>query len=364
MDLNWCAFQQAETPSGHSSSVLTTTANLAKSNVPILCLGTEKGLFLLPASKLLEDHSGVLSVSSPVFVELSSMYPSKVNYTLLALDGSPNGTLIIATVDSDSKAYALDVFKLQYSILLDIWLTITTRDGTLAPRWISQFKLDFLPYRVKMFTDGEWWVGSVDGRIYRLDLNTVGVILNLSHVISASSGAVSITVGEWDGQWMCALGCQDGSTELYSWKEEGLGKWYLESSYAEDGPISCVEFFVEGSTINLLAVRSIGGYAIVFSDITNSILRNISFCDVGDSDSLSCCKILPDLNGTLSLMFGSFSGRVFVGKRSNCSREFSLLRTERFAHPITALSTIDFTNDGQQELVVFSSRGINVLQYI
>jgi len=134
------------------------------------------------------------------------------------------------------------------------------------------------------------------------------------------------------------------------------------------GPISCLEILPVSNaapSLDVLVCGSAGFAAIlevsmndgeVSIDETAKILP-----DSNEHDSVTCSKISDiDWDGQDEIMLGTYGKCLLVFRKTDGT--YLKLWERKFAYPIFAIETGDFNQDGLDEIVVITLRGVHILQ--
>lgn len=189
---------------------------------------------------------------------------------------------------------------------------------------------------------------------------------------------------------LTALGCECGM--LFVWivkmdTMEVVGKW--EADF--EGTIARVMFFFDcqiklrppkvlakkcqklkdlkgandsNTTLNLLALSTVSTSKI-FRDVpSNGIGVELDLPCSDDYDIAACCTAADvDFDGTHEVLIGTYGQELLVYKFNHELAKWQLLWTRAFNAPIMGIHHVDMTGDGVRELVLVTTRSIQILQH-
>ncbi|CAH1110509.1 unnamed protein product [Psylliodes chrysocephalus] len=114
--------------------------------------------------------------------------------------------------------------------------------------------------------------------------------------------------------------------------------------------------------LNLIVVNTILP-GVIFHDILNYGLSNYSTLPRLDSTSiLTCCEVTDiDFDGEKEILIGTSSEEIMMYKRDS-KKIWWLEEVKKVTAPILGIKCVDMTGDGVKDLVIFSMKGVQVLQ--
>ncbi|CAG0891548.1 unnamed protein product [Darwinula stevensoni] len=81
-------------------------------------------------------------------------------------------------------------------------------------------------------------------------------------------------------------------------------------------------------------------------------------------DCVTCCCVVDlDMDGELELLVGTYGQELLVYKEDEGEKKWRLAWRRSFAAPLLSIRCCDVTGDGMQELIVLTTRGVEVLQH-
>nr|XP_002130530.1 KICSTOR complex protein kaptin [Ciona intestinalis] len=113
----------------------------------------------------------------------------------------------------------------------------------------------------------------------------------------------------------------------------------------------------------MLVVASTREEAVVYSDVLNlGFEKPVILRSSGDGDCVTCCAVGRDnCDGTIEIVIGTYDQRILLYKNfSTPIVEPSWVK--HFAHPVLKTELCDITGDYITELIVFTTKGIHILQ--
>jgi len=181
-----------------------------------------------------------------------------------------------------------------------------------------------------------------------------------------------------------ATGCECGLLVVTSLKigfPASLQTWYKEF----DGPLTCTRLFsvtppsissppclsVPSVTSTLpslpplhLCVTHSLGHTQVFHDLlSNGLSNNTQLPQSGNHDiATTICVADINLTGQHRLVLGTYGQELLVYKQVESGTDWELEWSRSLPAPVLGVRWVDMTGDGLRELVVITSRGVQVLQ--
>jgi len=188
-----------------------------------------------------------------------------------------------------------------------------------------------------------------------------------------------------NGYRVTATGCECGLlvvTSLMIGSPSSLQRWYKEF----DGPLTCTKLFsvippaIDSppyltiprtssssthclSPLSLCVTPSLGG-AQVFHDLlgggldTSTQLPHSSSADI----ATTICVADLALTGEHRLVLGTYGQQLLVYRQSTQLHQWELEWSKSLPAPVLGVRWVDMTGDGLRELVVVTSKGVQVLQ--
>lgn len=91
--------------------------------------------------------------------------------------------------------------------------------------------------------------------------------------------------------------------------------------------------------------------------------RDIILNGSDSSDCILCCCIADiNMDGKNEILLGTYGQEVLIFSLTNDTWE--LTTRKLFNAPVHSISYIDITNDGINELIIFTQRGVHILQVL
>uniref|UniRef100_T1J5Z3 Kaptin n=1 Tax=Strigamia maritima TaxID=126957 RepID=T1J5Z3_STRMM len=195
---------------------------------------------------------------------------------------------------------------------------------------------------------------------------------------------------------LTAIGCEDGYLGVFYVNTETKT---IEANWdiCHDGPITYLQFFTTSSTIKVPVCLESVSKLTDSNDpsfhllVTNSLEPSVVYRNVlkdglenqlilPDSDHYDCvlcaCVADVDMDGRNEIVLGTYGQEILIYKYNgdninseSDSEEFCLepeyyLKWQKsFAYPLHSIKYIDITNDGMNELIVLSLKGMHILQH-
>eukprot|EP00516_Mucochytrium_quahogii_P000165 CAMPEP_0203758466 /NCGR_PEP_ID=MMETSP0098-20131031/11307_1 /ASSEMBLY_ACC=CAM_ASM_000208 /TAXON_ID=96639 /ORGANISM=" , Strain NY0313808BC1" /LENGTH=492 /DNA_ID=CAMNT_0050650925 /DNA_START=43 /DNA_END=1521 /DNA_ORIENTATION=- len=175
------------------------------------------------------------------------------------------------------------------------------------------------------------------------------------------SPVLSFTYSDKRKSPMAAVGCENGVLCVSS---NDFGCKDLKFN----GPLPCLGFVQDAVTPEVVVGGSLGFAAVVQAG--NEFNVNI-LPESTNHDSVLCCKLADiDWDGKEEILVGTYGQQLLTYSRieegaalehpSEC--RYALAWKRRFAYPIFSMDVGDFNQDGADELIVNTLRGVHILQ--
>jgi len=167
-----------------------------------------------------------------------------------------------------------------------------------------------------------------------------------------------------------AGGCENGDVVVTA--KRGEESYVFTRKF--QGPISCVEFVGDN---HLVVGGTLGFAAVMKVDLDdNASLRvhePVLLPGSTEHDAVLCSAVSDvDWDGEQEVLIGTYGEQLLAYSRvreggalssiGGSDSEYVLDWTREFAHPIYSIKTGDFNQDGAEELVVNTLRGVHILQ--
>ena len=190
-----------------------------------------------------------------------------------------------------------------------------------------------------------------------------------------------------DGMRTTATACEDGYLKLTivdEDKEEILKTWTRNF----DGPLTCVTIlkpflYADALFPSFLAdkvdlpkrkvdrsISLVVGYSLgasqIFKDIQTTgldVAQSLSSSDEYDCVTCICAADLS-FNGRLTVLLGTFSQELLTYQEDGCSSSsWQLVWQKSFPSPILGIKYADLTGDGVKEIIVITTKDVQILQH-
>lgn len=299
------------------------------------------------------------------------------------------GVTIIKSAEGGSPGQYLNIYSDQDSVSeADLEL------DNLAQSCLS-LELEFIPYQLTHCRLGEetvWLLGGSDRRIHvyaedktRHMYTEVDAASRLPEFASPFPSVPLWTDSRLEGDTrVSATGCECGLLQVAT-VSLASGQLLTCHKMEFDGPLTCTKLFrvesdsqtlpsclsksslpssttTSSSPLHLCVTYSLGS-SKVFHDVLNEGLSDsVKLPNSNRHDCATCvCVADLDLSGQQKLLLGTYGQEVLVYSQTG-EREWSLDWQRSLPAPIHSLHQLDMTGDGLKELVVVTTRGVQVLQ--
>jgi len=299
------------------------------------------------------------------------------------------GVTIIKSAESGSPGQYLNIYS--------DWDSLDCRQFELENLAQSCFSLplEFVPYQLthcELDKCTVWLVGGSDKKIHIYGEDQSKHMyqeVDSSEYLPEFSGAYP-SVPLWTDtsiigrNRVTATGCECGLLVVTSMQigvSSSLKTWYKEF----DGPLTCTKFFsVEPpvmtkpsflkvpelpytpssqTQLHLCVTNSLGPTEVFHDIISNGLSLNSQLPYSSTQDmTTSVCLADVSLTGEYRLVIGTYGQELLVYRQVNSGLEWELELSRSLPAPVLGVKWVDMTGDGLRELVVITTRGVQVLQ--
>lgn len=174
---------------------------------------------------------------------------------------------------------------------------------------------------------------------------------------------INLMYFEDDSMRLVATGCECGYLRFTKVNVK-TAKVEFNFSTRLDNYISQVKLFEVNGQINLLVVNTIL-QPLLFQDVLTYGLANYECLPRTNSGNIfSCCEIADiDFDGSYEILIANSAMEILMYKFYENKKEWWLHEIKKLSSPIFSIKYSDLTGDGVKDLLVFSMKGLHVLQY-
>lgn len=300
------------------------------------------------------------------------------------------GVTIIKSAESGSPGQYLNIYSSD-------WDSIDCRQFELENLAQSCFSLplEFVPYQLSHCEVEDvtvWLLGGSDKRVHIYGEDKAKHMyqeVNPSEILPEFvDGFPSVPL--WtdmlvlDNTRVTATGCECGLlvvTTLKIGMPDSMKSWYKEF----DGPLTCTKLFsvtppvidvpfclksnidqseqTTKNPLHLCVTHSLGS-SEVFHDILENGLSQVTQLPQSNTHDMAVtvCMADIDLTGEHRLVLGTYGQELLVYKKVENSCDWELEWSRSLPAPVLGIRWVDMTGDGLRELVVITTKGVQVLQ--